>query len=925
MNSSVRGKMSVSILMKVAAMHKSRQKQNWSAITAIALQILAICASAVFHSMACGQTAAPPKNSDASAIGPAAHFDHPDASFVDSLLKIGLYDIAIDTCQARFRICGDSQPEAASQWSILEMHSIAAKVAADPTIVDDPTSVSKLLQPNQQILDQNQESNRALWLRHQQQWCRWLVLRRLQAAYIAVPARTTIRQWSLATIRDCLQELETLQSKIQNAPARNGKPNGKFAPRPEQWSSLINETYLLQTDFLLLRVLYYPPKSTERIAAATEMLNAIEKAELRMSNDWPGMPNIELARCAALIHLERPTDALSKVTALNQKLTAPAEGNQKLGNRWQLRIASVAAEACRNLGDIKESNRWLESVGGWTIAPEIAIEHFANVVSTPVGKTTSESQLANSLKIKNEIGLRFGSYWQQRADAILLANNLFDSTAPATVPNSPSSTLKVELLRAEAKQLLAAKRWNDAIEKLKQAESSAASAGNETTALDIAIEASAVLFKTGQTDAAEGEFHRAAIAYSKQPKAPDAATMSVWSFDKAVRFDPNATLTPVEEAAELKQQIYRGRLMDIVNTWPNTQQANQAVAKLDRLFLATDQLPELLTLCSKRLDQAATVSGQSPTSNQWTDFDTALCRLVLVATATQDAWFDHSLYSSDAAKRARASLEELKSKLIERSDPDERVAVRSIMENILEPSRWPSQNANAGTGVEGLTPNSNRLSIQFLAQTISATTESKFDQSLEILNATKVDDTSKLALQWKVTELLFQRMLTSRNGKQVDQTSLANFRSSVKQLNSPERQTTNVLHAVIGPLQSTQLSRSLQLYDAANQCWSGQEAAGVQAIQRAIAAEPKSPWWNYRTARLFQTMKSQNEQAIRQFRQLASGYPTGSEPWLESRARTVQTMRQMGNAADAKKVSELVFATYPAASKEWRARFDREP
>ena len=917
--------MSVSILMKVAAMHKSRQKQNWLTVSVIALQILAFGSSCCFNSLASGQTAALTKTSDAGAMGPAAHFDHPDASFVDSLLKIGLYDIAIDTCRARFRICGDTQPEAASQWSILEMHSIAAKVAADPTILDDPTSVSKLLQPNQQIVDQNQESNRVLWLRHQQQWCRWLVLRRLQAAYIAVPARTTIREWSLTIIRECLQELETLQSKIQNAPARNGKTNGKFAPTPEQWSSLINETYLLQTDFLLLRVLYYPPKSTERIAAATEMVNAIEKAELRMSNDWPGMPNIELARCAALIHLERPTDALTKVTALNQKLTAPAEGKQRLGNRWQLRIASVAAEACRNLGDLKESNRWLESVGGWTIAPEIAIEHFANVVSTPAGMTTSESQMANALKIKNEIGLRFGSYWQQRADAILLANHSFESSGPSTVPTSPSSILKVELLRAEAKQLLAAKRWNEAIEKLKQAESSAASAGNETTALDIAIEASAVLFKTGQTDTAEGEFHRAAIAYRNQPKAPDAATMSVWSFDKTVRFDPNATLTPVEEAAELKQQIYRGRLMDIVNTWPSTKQANLAVSKLERLFLATDQLPELLALWSKRLDQSATVSGQSPTSNPWTDFDTALCRFVLVATASQDAWFDHSLYTSDAAKKIHLSLQELKSKLIDRSNPDERVVVRYLIETILEPSRWPNQNANAGNSFEAQNANSNRLSILFLTQTIAATTESEIDQSSEKLNAAKVDDPSKLALQWKGTELLFQRILTSSNGKQIDQTSLANFRSSVKQLNSSERQTTNVLHAVLGPLQSTQFSRSLQLYEAANQCWSGREAAGVQAIQTAIAAEPKSPWWNYRTARLFQTMKSQNEQAIRQFRQLANGYPAGSEPWLESRARTVQTMSQMGNFADATKVSELVFATYPAASKEWRARFAPEP
>ena len=917
--------MTVSILMKIAALHKYKPKQIGLSLALFALQILTFNALHILNSIAHGQTAALPKSAESIAFGPAAYFDHPDASFIDSLLKIGLFDIAIETCRARYRVCEGTQPEAASQWSLLEMQAIAAKVAADPAIVDDPQSVVKLLQPNQQILDLHQDSNRLLWLRQQQQWCRWLVLRRLHAAYIAVPARKTIREWSLASIRECLLELETLQSQIQNAPARNGKSNGKLAPTPEQWSNLINDTFLLQTDFLLLRALYYPPKSTDRIAAATEMQNAIEKAELRMSSDWPGMPNIELARCAALIHLERPTDALTKITALNQQLTSPADGKPRPSNRWQLRIACVAAEACRNLGNIKESNTWLENVGGWTIAPEIALEHFANLIATPAGQTTSEAQMADALKVKNEIGLRFGSYWQQRADAILLANNLFTSDTASKNSTSHTSSLKVELLRAEAKQLLAAKRWNEAIEKLSQAESSALSAGSETIALDIAIESSAVLFKIGQTDAAEAEFHRAAIAYSSQPKAPDAAIMSVWSFDKTVRFDANATLSPEEEAAELKQQIYRGRLMDIVNTWPSTPQANQAVAKMDRLFLATDQLPELLALWGKRLDQAATVASQNPNTNRWTDFDMAFSRFVLVAIATQDAWFDHSLFTSDAAKKIRVSLDELKSKLIDRSNPDERTAIRSLIGGIFDSSRWSSQNASSFASSEGLKLNATPPSILFVAQAVAATTESGFDQSVESLIAAEVDATTQLSFQWAVTELLFQRMLGNGNLKPLDQTVAANFRSNVKRLSSPAKQANKSAQAIMGTLLSTQLARSVRLYEAANQCWSGDEAVGVQAIKAAIIAEPRSPWWNYRTARLFQTLKSQQEQAILQFRQLANGYPAGSEPWLESRARTVQTMRQMGKAAEAKKIRELVFATYPAAAKEWQPRFENQP
>ena len=223
--------MTVSILMKIAALHKYKPKQIGLSLALFALQILTFNALPILISIEHGQTAALPKSAESIAFGPAAYFDHPDASFIDSLLKIGLFDIAIETCRARYRVCEGTQPEAASQWSLLEMQAIAAKVAADPAIVDDPQSVVKLLQPNQQILDLHQDSNRLFWLRQQQQWCRWLVLRRLHAAYIAVPARKTIREWSLASIRECLLELETLQSQIQNAPARNGKSNGKLHPR----------------------------------------------------------------------------------------------------------------------------------------------------------------------------------------------------------------------------------------------------------------------------------------------------------------------------------------------------------------------------------------------------------------------------------------------------------------------------------------------------------------------------------------------------------------------------------------------------------------------------------------------------------------------------------------------------------------------
>lgn len=916
--------MDISILMKLALLHKYRPKQ-------ISIS-LSICLLQILGTISIGREMDQSKQSERFAIGPALIFDHPDVSFVESLLNSGFFDIAIETCRDRYRMVEASQGDAAAQWSMLEMHSVAAKVAAGPAIIDDPASLPKLLAPNQIVLERNPDSPRLFWLKQQQQWCRWLVLRRMQAAYIAVPARKPIREWSLATIRDCLAELETLQLQIQKAPARNGKSNNKSDPTPDQWSSLINDNFLLQTDFLLLRALYYPAKSTERIAAAAEMLSALDNAELRISADWPGRPNIDLARCAALVHLDRPAEALSKIKSLVQRLTAQVEGKPKQVNRWRLRIASLAAEACRNLGNTMESNQWLESVGGWTVAPEIAIEHFANLVSAPVGpqnnepkaiavgQPISETQLANALQIKKEIGLRFGSYWQQRADAILLANHLLNSNDPGKAPAPTSTTLKIELLMSEAKQLLAAKRWDEAIEKLSQAELSAASSSNEKIALDIAIQAASVLFTNGQKEAAEDRFHRAAIAYNKQPKAPDAAIMSVWSFDKAVRFDASATaLHPNDEEAELKQQMYCGRLMDIVNTWPNTTQANEAVTKLDRLFLATDQLTELIALWGQRLDHSSAVLTPNP--KQWSDFDQALSRFALVCTATQDAWYDHSIFVTEAMKKLRPKLDELRTKLLDRANPNDRTVVRSILTSILDSSRWPSQNAD--TSNSQLNANPTSLAVSFLAKTAIAAQPTIREELFAKLDATHVDETTDLALIWTATELLFQQIIQFGMSKPIDPKDLTNFRSCVERLNAMVSQEDKLVIAGLGTFQSLQLVRSLQLYRVAIQCWSNEEATGVATIQAAIALENKIPWWTYRSARLFQTLGSQREKAIQQFRHLAKGFPVGSEPWLESRARTVQTMRQMGDAKGSKELTNFVFATFPAAAKEWQARFDR--
>ena len=72
---------------------------------------------------------------------------------------------------------------------------------------------------------------------------------------------------------------------------------------------------------------------------------------------------------------------------------------------------------------------------------------------------------------------------------------------------------------------------------------------------------------------------------------------------------------------------------------------------------------------------------------------------------------------------------------------------------------------------------------------------------------------------------------------------------------------------------------------------------------------------------MLQSSPSQREQAIQLYRSLANGLTAGSEPWFEMRARTAETMRQMGDMKSAQELANLVLATYPSLTEEWKRRF----
>jgi hypothetical protein len=46
----------------------------------------------------------------------------------------------------------------------------------------------------------------------------------------------------------------------------------------------------------------------------------------------------------------------------------------------------------------------------------------------------------------------------------------------------------------------------------------------------------------------------------------------------------------------------------------------------------------------------------------------------------------------------------------------------------------------------------------------------------------------------------------------------------------------------------------------------------------------------------------------------------GSEPWFEARARIVQVLEAIGESTKAREMRDLVLASYPSLSPEWKSR-----
>ncbi len=805
-----------------------------------------------------------------SRLGVWALSKAPDALWIESLIDAGAAKLAIEVCEFRLDRCVPDS-NAHTQWLMLLLHSKSAALLEklewnspiDP-IESTLGEIAKLARSDQATA----LAPRSPWVRWKQLWCRRLIQQNALAAYLAVPGRKPLQEWLLKSIRIGLDELDALEQTVSKM--QPDKPILSKAERERKDKTLPNEITsgeildlrgqieLLRADLLYQRSQCYPSGSDEQIAAATQMLSSIERASSQLPATWTHRPLLSLARGEAELQLGRHPAVQKNMTELWNALAQDANPEAP---EWRIGAASLAIRSARSTQQWPTAQAWLDRAGGWEKSPDLALEHLGILFQRDLNRGATPESI---LQLRKQISDRFGRYWEQRVDAMLVSNPLFqsdDNTGNPSLGNpslgnpSASATMaSLELFRIQARQAIAANEFEKAIEKLQQAELAASKLDTNQEAFGFAMQIAALLERTGQQTAAADEFYRTAITYPESPKASSAAMMSAWLIRQA---DPKLDA----EAQQLQQNTYWQRLRETPLLWPHSPPAQQASELLDAHWLSTGDYVACLEFWSECLSKDPRAMNR------------AQRRYLLVALVTQEDWLEKPLQDGQALAKASAKLqaallEAVKSK--DQADGAQAIDAETLLawiRSVQPHRRWSAQ-------------------------------------ALPEISAPEANDSvGQLAESWNRCEEGWQK---------------GNLDSQMLDKLEKQRKEFAEGNAGLAGSLGSRLDRFLDL--ARLQVVSTNPQAIKTGLEARIAKEPKSLWWVYRSARTMQRISVLSESSLGWYRQMATGVMAGSEPWLEARARTIEVLQARGEVAKATELGQLVLASYPNVAAEWKKR-----
>jgi len=396
------------------------------------------------------------------------------------------------------------------------------------------------------------------WIVWQLARCRLLEAQASLALTLANPANSSERDKALEIVRSILQEMENLQGETQRRQplaARQGPEGGSQAP-PEQLRNLAADAQLLRCEAILVRSQLYPEGSSDRSAALAEVQVLVRDVLDRASQDWTMRPAMLLAQATAQLESGDETAlevmeriATDRSAASNVRLLAGVALARGLVHRNQESRAHSVLEGLESL-----TRDAPELAPNWMLAKlEIAFLRLKNP-----NDDHSKATLQALAEQTRNLGELYGDYWRTRAEALMVGRMSSDQVQDAQ--------FAMDLLLAEVRQLTAAGRTEQAIEKLILARDAQSRQGNADAAIELSGMAATLLRHLEKWPEAAAAVEETCIHFRQFEAANEVHLWAIRARAEAVRRQKDDTSIG---------NAYQQALSDHLLYWPNSNSTQQ--------------------------------------------------------------------------------------------------------------------------------------------------------------------------------------------------------------------------------------------------------------------------------------------------------------------------------------------------------------
>ena len=635
------------------------------------------------------------------------------------------------------------------------------------------------------------------------------------------------------------------------------------------------------------------------------MEQSATNAASKMAEDWSGSSKLKLAIAASKWLQGQIDEAMELLIPLLQSNDSKVR-QRALDLYVQCALASSQPDKAKTI---------LAQFRSSTTSPELALAQLRLALFELPADSNADSvrqaAIKDLLASRDAIGDRFGNYWRRRAEALL-----------SSVSKSASTTSKppsLDIIRIEIRQLLDAKRFDEAIAKLIQQAALLQKKNESDSAVQLLLQAAAISQKTLRWQPASELYRQASLLNPTHKDAAASHLMAIYCAEQELRNNSKNDTSLKQFQTLLKEQLEQ--FPDNSASLQAAKQLNQMLNNLKQWKVAAEELRPLIAKVSfsKELFWIVLENDFRAIYWQFPEGDPAASQYAIEAFSH---WNDiatnktpneaTSANSQQLASVAMLLMLDLLPESIAFSLPEQKAIPQKT--ELLKSLNDPADNSSKTW------MSAREFALQIRDQ---ARLQQPFPtaSAKELLSVFDIDDSAGTNAQGQ-TPALVSIALWSALETSAEQAELLppDERWQSRELLQELRKLLD--RGLAEPAwKQANLDRATRLGWRLESVGPNRLQALNQVLER-IKSQPRIAAWSRTRAVLLETGDQEElEEALGIYRKLASGARIGSEDWMQARYHSALCLLWMGKKEDAKQTADVILLTHPPQNQIWQQRW----